>query len=89
MEEVKKILRKSEIPVQKAGKVIPINALVATRKIRKFLNAKEPELVFFLQTLWNNQQKAITYKELREAIIDGYLSEKLMEEWFPNRVKFW
>ena len=77
-----------ETPIQKAGKVIPINALVATRKIKKFLNAKEPELVFFLQTLWNNQQKAITYKELREAIIDGYLSEKLMEEWYQDYSRF-
>lgn len=77
-----------ETPIQKAGKVIPINALVATRKIKKFLNAKEPQLVFFLQTLWNNQQRAITYKELREAIIDGYLSEKLMEEWYQDYSRF-
>lgn len=74
--------------IQKAGKVIPINALIATRKIRKFLNAKEPQLVYFLQTLWNNQQKAITYKELREAILDGYLSEKLMEEWYQDYSRF-
>ena len=74
--------------IKKAGKVIPINALVATHKIRKFLNAKEPELVFFLQTLWHNQQKAITYKELREAILDGYLSAKLMEEWYQDYSRF-
>lgn len=77
-----------ETQIQKAGKVIPINALVATRKIRKFLNAKEPELVLFLQTLWQNQQKAITYKELREAILDGYLSEKVMEEWYQDYSRF-
>lgn len=70
------------------GKRIPINALVATRKIKKFLNSKEPELVVFLQTLWNNQQRAITYKELREAIIDGYLSEKLMEDWYQDYSRF-
>ena len=70
------------------GRVIPINALIATRKMRKFLDAKEPELVLFLQTLWNNQQKAITYKELREAILDGYLSEKLMEEWYQDYSRF-
>lgn len=74
--------------IKKAGKVIPINALVATHKMRKFLNAKEPELVYFLQTLWNNQQKAITYKELREAILDGYLSQKLMEEWYQDYSRF-
>lgn len=74
--------------IKKAGKIIPINALVATHKMRKFLNAKEPELVYFLQTLWNNQQKAITYKELREAILDGYLSQKLMEEWYQDYSRF-
>ena len=77
-----------EAEIKKAGKVIPINALVATNKIKKFLNAKEPELVVFLQTLWNNQQKAITYKELREAILDGYLSEKIMEEWYQDYSRF-
>ena len=70
------------------GRVIPINALVATHKIRKFLNAKEPELVFFLQTLWRNQQKAITYKELREAIIYGELSEQLIQDWYQDYSRF-
>ena len=74
--------------IKKAGKVIPINALKATHKMRKFLNAKEPELVLFLQTLWHNQQKAITYKELREAILDGYLSQKLMEDWYQDYSRF-
>lgn len=76
-----------EVEIQKK-KVVPINALIATRKIRKFLNAKEPELVLFLQTLWRNQQKAITYKELREAILDGYLSEKVMEDWYQDYARF-
>lgn len=74
--------------IQKAGKIIPIDALRATRKIRKFLDAKEPELVLFLQTLWRNQQRAITYKELREAILDGYLSEKVMEDWYQDYARF-
>ena len=77
-----------QVDIEKAGKIIPINALKATNKIRKYLNAKEPELVFFLHNLWNNQGKAITYKELREAIIDGYLSEKLLEEWYQDYTKF-
>lgn len=65
-----------------------MNALVATHKMRKFLNAKEPELVLFLQTLWRNQQQAITYKELREAILDGELSEQLMQDWYQDYAKF-
>lgn len=81
------VYKGQEVEIQKA-RVIPINALVATRKIRKFLNAKEPELVLFLQTLWHNQQRAITYKELREAILDGELSAKLMEDWYQDYARF-
>lgn len=88
MEEPKLMLHKSMIPVQKAGKVIPMSAYAAKYRLRRFLNAKEPELVYFLQTLWNNQQRAITYKELREAILAGYLSEKLMEEWYQDYSRF-
>lgn len=77
-----------QVDIEKAGKIIPITALIATKKIKKYLDAKEPELVFFLHNLWNNQGKAITYKELREAIIDGYLSEKLLEEWYQDYTKF-
>ena len=88
MEEVIKMRPKGMEPVQKAGRVIPMNALKATYKIRKFLNTREPELVFFLQTLWHNQQKAITYKELRDAIMYGYLSEKVMEEWYQDYSRF-
>ena len=53
-----------QLTIKKTSRKIPANALIATQKMRKFLDAKEPELVVFLQTLWNNQQKAITYKEL-------------------------
>lgn len=81
------IYKGHEVDIYK-GKVIPINALVATHKIRKFLNAKEPQLVLFLQTLWRNQQRAITYKELREAILDGELSEKLMQDWYQDYARF-
>lgn len=31
--------------------------------------------MYFLHNLWNAQSNAITYKELREAIMNGYLDE--------------
>lgn len=74
--------------IKKAGRTIPFDALKATYKMRKYLNSKEPELVYFLQTLWNNQQKAITYKELRDAILEGVLTEKLMDEWYQDYSRF-
>ena len=46
----------------------------ALEKLRSFLNEKEPRLIQFLQRLWGNQQRAITYKEIREAILRGDLT---------------
>ena len=64
---------------------IPNAALL---KLRMFLDKNEPELVEFLQTLWNAQGRAITYKELREAIMAGYISEEILAEWHRDYSKF-
>lgn len=53
----------------------------ALRKLRAFLDAEEPRLVYWLQHIWRNQGNAITYKELREAIMNGYLDQQIIEEW--------
>lgn len=58
------------------------------RKLRKFLDANEPALVYILMNLWRNEQKAVTYKELREAILAGYISEELLAEWRQDYSKF-
>ena len=56
--------------------------------LRSFLDENEPKLVYFLQNLWNSQRKAITYKELREAILSGELPVELLEEWQQDYSKF-
>ncbi len=59
-------------------------------KLRSFLDAKEPGLVKILQRLWENQTKAITYKEIREAIlsgefaVDGVVSGGYAEKWLDD-----
>lgn len=57
-------------------------------KLRRFLNAEEPKLVAWLVSLWHNQENAITYKEIREAILTGELSTALLEEWQQDYTKF-
>jgi hypothetical protein len=57
-------------------------------KLNSFLDATEPEPVYFLTRMWNDQQKAITYKELREAIQNGYLDEKTVQEWQNDYANF-
>ena len=47
----------------------------ALRKLRAFLDSSEPELVQLLVNLWNTQGRAITFKELREAILAGDISQ--------------
>lgn len=61
---------------------------IALLKLRKFLDTNEPELVQFLQSLWNAQGRAITYKELREAILKGYLTKEILDEWQKDYSKF-
>ena len=58
------------------------------RKLRSFLDANEPSLVYLLTNTWRHQGKAITYKELREAILAGEISWELLDEWQQDYVRF-
>lgn len=60
----------------------------ALRKLRAFLDENEPELVYLLQNNWMNQARAITYKELREAIMIGALDKELIYEWQQDYTRF-
>lgn len=66
----------------------PASQIKALRKLRGFLDANEPELVYFLHRLWQNQQKALTYKELREAIINEGLDPQLVLDWQQDYSNF-
>lgn len=52
--------------------------------LRSFLDANEPGLVRILVNTWNAQGKAITYKELREAILRGDIDPKWMDDWMQD-----
>lgn len=58
------------------------------QKLNSFLDASSPNLVRFLLNLWNAQGKAITYKELREAIIAGEISTEYLEQWRQDYSRF-
>lgn len=78
----------------KNPKKIPITirkneaASAALQKLRSFLDGSEPGLVRFLVNTWNAQGKAITYKELREAILAGEISVEYLEQWRQDYVRF-
>lgn len=56
--------------------------------MRDFLKENEPRLVFFLVTMWQTQERAITYKELREAILAGDIDPEWLEDWQQDYAHF-
>ena len=63
-------------------------ASVVLRLLRSFLDANEPELIKVLVSFWRNQGKAITYKEIREAILSGDIDPALLEAWQQDYTRF-
>lgn len=63
-------------------------AIDALQRLRSFLDPREPALAYFLVRTWNNQSKAITYKELREAILAGEISAEYIEQWQQDYARF-
>ena len=61
---------------------------VALKKLRSYLNASEPEMVYFLVNTWNSQGKAITYKELRAALLQGDIDQAYLQQWHEDYSKF-
>ena len=57
-------------------------------KLRTFLNKKEPSLIRWLMNTWRDQGKAITYKELRESILNGDLNKEIVEDWQQDYSRF-
>ena len=54
----------------------------ALDKLKSFLDASNPRLARFLVRMWDDQSAAITYKELREALMrSGGLTPELLMEW--------
>lgn len=69
----------------------------ALRELRSFLNQHEPKLARFLVNTWRSQGKAITYKELREALMhcmmggnieEVRLFQQLFDEWQQDYARF-
>lgn len=52
--------------------------------LRSFLDPKEPGLARILLNTFRSQGNAITYKELREAILAGDISPEWLEDWMQD-----
>lgn len=71
-----------DVFVRKAG------ASITFARLNTFINANEPKLAKMLVNLWNNQGNAITYKEIREALLNGDLTETMISDWQQDYSKF-
>ena len=56
--------------------------------LRSYVDGNSPGLVRFLLNTWNSQGNAITYKELREAILAGDIDPKWLEDWTQDYSRF-
>lgn len=54
------------------------------RRLRAFLDTNEPGMVRILVNTWRSQGNAITYKELREAVLNGDIDPEWLEEWMQD-----
>lgn len=57
------------------------NAIILHRRMINYLNRAEPVLAKILTNNWENQANAITYKEIREMILAGVITQQMMKEW--------
>lgn len=65
-----------------------ISKAKALDTLNSFIDASSPKLATFLARQWKQQQNAITYKELREAIFAGQLDQKHLTQWQQDYSQF-
>ena len=61
---------------------------IALRQLYSFIDINEPKLARFLNNMWQEQEKAITYKQIREAILEGELTPAMVESWQQSYTRF-
>ena len=61
---------------------------IALRQLYSFIDINEPKLARFLNNMWREQEKAITYKQIREAILGGELTPAMVESWQQSYSRF-
>ena len=71
------------IPPKRVRKVKTRNGKEVLRRIEEYLESDTVtgEPVEILCGFWEDQQNAITYQELRQAVIDGAISQETMKLW--------
>lgn len=53
-------------------------------RLNGYLEENTAEPVEFLVSFWKDQEDAFTYKEIRQAILDGAISESTLRDWMQD-----
>lgn len=61
---------------------------IALRQLYSFIDINQPKLAKFLNNMWREQEKSITYKQIREAILAGELTPAMVESWQQSYTRF-
>ena len=69
------------IPPKRVQKVKTANSQEVLERLEEYLENNCEEPVQILCGFWEDQQNAITYQELRQAVLDGTLSKEAIELW--------
>lgn len=76
------------MPIIFHDEIAKADKVSAKMRLNSLINAEEPQLVYFMEKLWKNQGNAITYKELRECIMNGELDQNIIGDWQQDYSKF-
>lgn len=69
------------IPAKRIKKKKTANGREVLRRLKDFLDTECDEPAEILCGFWQDQQDAITYQELRQAILNGEISQQTLMEW--------
>ena len=69
------------VPARRVRKVKTKNGQEVLRRLEAYLESECDDPVEILCGFWKDQQDAITYQELRQAVLDGALTTENLELW--------
>jgi len=69
-------------------KPIPINNRSVLALLRSYTDEREPEIARWLYSTWTAEAEALKYQEIRNAIADGEVPQRVIDEWRQDYSRF-
>lgn len=71
-------------PPKRVRKVKSKNSKEVLRRLEEYLSGNFEEPVEILCGFWKDQQDAITYQEIRQAVLDGTIGQETVDLWMQD-----